>query len=239
MQQRVCQGLLSARSTGFYRQYGKRVFDLMFAFAAIITLSPLLLALGLVIRLKLGKPILFRQERIGKNERIFRVHKFRTMSNACDECGQLLPDEKRLTEFGLFLRRWSLDELPQLIDVVTGNLSLVGPRPLLVRYLPRYTARQRCRHLVHPGITGISQIKGRNLLAWKVRFEYDLWYTRNISFLLDMWIITETIKSFFRKDTTMAGGGRDVEEFWGNYRRPETKLKSLPANETYEAIKCK
>ena len=218
-------------AAGFYMRHGKRALDLALALSGIVLLSPALLVLAALVRLNLGAPILFRQERVGAGEQIFRLHKFRTMSNARDSAGTLLPDGDRLGAFGLFLRRWSLDELPQLFDVVAGRLSLIGPRPLLVRYLPRYTARQRQRHFVRPGITGLAQVSGRNLLSWERRFELDLFYVQHGSLKLDLTIFLNTIRLFFGSDTTVAAGGRDLEEFWGSEGPPARGPRAFPADE--------
>ena len=216
----------------FYLRYGKRAFDLALAVPSIMVLSPLLLLLSVLVRLNLGAPILFRQERVGVDEEIFRLHKFRSMSNARDAAGRLLPDGDRLSPFGLFLRRWSLDELPQLLNVITGELSLVGPRPLLVRYLPRYTPRQRRRHLVRPGITGLAQVSGRNLLSWDERFELDLRYVKHCDLMLDLWILCRTVTEFFGSDTPFATGGKALEEFWGCEGPPMGGPRAFPAEET-------
>lgn len=218
-------------AAGFYMRYGKRALDFALALAGIVLLSPALLIFAVLVRLNLGAPILFRQERVGTSEKIFRLHKFRTMTNARDAAGRLLPDGERLCAFGLFLRRWSLDELPQLFDVVAGRLSLVGPRPLLVRYLPRYTARQRQRHLVRPGVTGLAQVSGRNLLSWERRFELDVFYVQHVSLKLDLMIFVNTIRLFFGSDTTVATGGRDLEEFWGAEGPPASGPRAFPADE--------
>lgn len=216
---------------GFYQQRGKRCLDLAVALPALVGLLPLLLVLVLLVRIKLGSPVLFRQERVGRAERVFRLNKFRTMTNARDEQGRLLPDAERLTPFGLFLRRWSLDELPQLLNVVRGELSLVGPRPLIVRYLPRYSDRQRRRHVVPPGITGWAQVNGRNLLSWEARFEHDLWYVEHCSFGLDFRILFRTVINLLDRDATVATGGADVEEFWGEQGPPVEGAPAFSADE--------
>lgn len=216
---------------GFYRRRGKRWLDLALALPALLGLSPFLLVLALLVRIRLGPPVLFRQERVGQNERVFRLNKFRTMTSARDEQGRLLPDAERLTPFGLFLRRWSLDELPQLLNVVQGELSIVGPRPLIVRYLPRYTARQRRRHLVPPGITGWAQVNGRNLLSWGARFEHDLWYVEHGSFRLDLEILFRTVINLLNTEATVATGGAEVEEFWGEQGPPAGGVRAFSADE--------
>ncbi|HPD58372.1 MAG TPA: sugar transferase, partial [Smithellaceae bacterium] len=160
----------------FYLSFGKRLLDLVLTVPALIILSPLLIVLGFLVRLKLGSPVLFRQMRPGLNEKPFVMLKFRTMSDARDEHGELLPDAQRLTRFGVFLRKSSIDELPEIINVLKGDMSLVGPRPLLMQYLDRYTPEQARRHEVKPGITGWAQIHGRNALTWEEKFKLDVWY---------------------------------------------------------------
>ncbi len=204
------------RRRGPYQSFGKRTLDLAIALPLLVLTAPLMLLIAIVIYLKLGSPILFRQERVGKDERIFRLTKFRTMTDSRDSAGQLLPDSQRLTPLGLFLRRCSLDELPQLLDVVRGTMSLVGPRPLLVRYLPRYDSRQRCRHLVMPGITGLAQISGRNRLGWPERFQLDVDYVQRQSLGLDLWIFWRTAVGLADTSSTLPGGNDEVEEFWGS-----------------------
>lgn len=216
---------------GFYQRWGKRWLDLALALPTLLTLLPLLLVLAGLVRIKLGRPVLFRQARVGRDEQVFRLIKFRTMTNARDADGHLLPDGDRLTAFGLLLRRWSLDELPQLLNVVRGDLSLVGPRPLIVRYLPRYTSRQRRRHLVPPGITGWAQVNGRNLLSWEGRFERDLWYVDHRDFWLDLEILFRTVANLFDTQTTVATGGVDVEEFWGQQGPPAGGARAFSADE--------
>lgn len=177
----------------FYRRYGKRLFDLAVATPALAAASPMLLALSGLVRWRLGSPVLFTQPRPGENERIFTILKFRTMTDATDEHGELLPDDQRLTPFGKFLRASSLDELPELINVIKGDMSLVGPRPLLVQYLPLYSPAQRARHDVRPGLTGWAQINGRNTTTWEQRFEHDLYYVEHCSFILDLRILATTV----------------------------------------------
>lgn len=182
-----------------YKLYFKRIFDFFFALTAIIALSPLLCLIALGLRLFQGSPILFKQKRPGLNEKPFIMVKFKTMSDACDSFGKSLPDDKRLTKFGSFLRATSLDELPELFNVLMGNMSLVGPRPLLSRYLPYYTEEERKRHSVRPGLTGLAQINGRNFIQWEERFKLDNFYVDNISFSSDIMIIFKTIyKVVFR-----------------------------------------
>lgn len=166
---------------GFYEKYVKRLLDIVLAGCALIVLSPLLLVTALLVRVKLGRPVIFCQERPGKDEKIFKLHKFRSMTDARDENGDLLPDEARLTSFGRKLRALSIDELPELCDIFRGKMSIVGPRPLLVEYLPYYTAEERHRHDVRPGLTGLAQINSRNNLTWEQKFEFDLEYVQHMT----------------------------------------------------------
>ena len=178
---------------GFYEKYVKRLLDIVLAGCALIVLSPLLLVTALLVRVKLGRPVIFCQERPGKDEKIFKLHKFRSMTDARDENGDLLPDEARLTSFGRKLRALSIDELPELWDIFRGKMSIVGPRPLLVEYLPYYTAEERHRHDVRPGLTGLAQINGRNNLTWEQKFEFDLEYVQHISLGTDASILLGTV----------------------------------------------
>jgi sugar transferase EpsL len=175
-----------------YHLFGKRLFDLVLVMAALMILAPVLFALGMFVRWRLGSPVFFRQRRPGLQGRPFTLLKFRTMTEARNEEGRLLHDEGRLTRFGRFLRRTSLDELPELINVLKGEMSLVGPRPLLVEYLERYTVEQARRHEVRPGITGWAQVNGRNTLSWEEKFELDVWYADHMSFFLDVKILAMT-----------------------------------------------
>ena len=178
---------------GFYEKYIKRLLDIVLSGCALIVLSPLLLVTAILVRVKLGSPVIFCQERPGKDEKIFKLHKFRSMSDARDETGALLPDEERLTGFGKKLRALSIDELPELWDIFRGKMSIVGPRPLLVEYLPYYTENERHRHDVRPGLTGLAQINGRNTLTWEQKFAYDLEYVQHISFCEDIKILFSTV----------------------------------------------
>jgi lipopolysaccharide/colanic/teichoic acid biosynthesis glycosyltransferase len=201
---------------GPYQAFGKRLLDLAIAVPVFVVTAPLLLIVAGLVRWRMGSPILFRQDRIGKDDRVFQVAKFRTMTDARDASGELLPDGQRLTALGLFLRKTSLDELPQLLNVIRGEMSLVGPRPLLVRYLPRYNAEQRCRHAVPPGVTGLAQIAGRNRLGWDDRFRLDLDYVRRQSFGLDLWILWRTFVGLADTSATLPRGTEEVEEFMGS-----------------------
>ena len=178
---------------GFYEKYVKRLLDIVLSGCALIVLSPLLLVTAILVRVKLGSPVIFCQERPGKDEKIFKLHKFRSMSDARDETGALLPDKERLTGFGKKLRSLSIDELPELWDIFRGKMSIVGPRPLLVEYLPYYTENERHRHDVRPGLTGLAQINGRNTLTWEQKFAYDLEYVQHISFCEDIKILFSTV----------------------------------------------
>ena len=178
---------------GFYERFVKRFLDMVLSGMALLMLSPVLLVTAMIVRVKLGSPVIFCQERPGKDEKIFRLHKFRSMSDARDENGALLPDEVRLGRFGRILRATSIDELPELFDIFRGKMSIVGPRPLLVEYLPYYTEGERHRHDVRPGLTGLAQINGRNTLTWEQKFAYDLEYVQKISFIMDLNILLGTI----------------------------------------------
>ncbi len=196
-----------------YRRFVKRGLDFVLSLCAVIVLSPVLAVLAILIRLKLGTPILFRQERPGRGGKIFTLCKFRTMTDKRDEKGDLLPDEVRLTKFGRLLRSTSLDELPELLNILKGDMSLIGPRPLLVRYLPWYTEEERHRHDVRPGLTGLAQVNGRNALGWEGRFAYDLEYVKHCSFLLDMKIIGMTVGKVLKRSGTLSGAEQTVEDF--------------------------
>jgi lipopolysaccharide/colanic/teichoic acid biosynthesis glycosyltransferase len=190
----------------------KRLFDVITAFLLLLLFSPVLIIAMLLVKIFIGSPIFFFQSRPGYQEKIFKIIKLRTMTNKCDETGKLLPDEKRLTKLGKLLRKSSIDELPQLINVILGDLSLVGPRPLLVEYLPLYNERQRKRHLVRPGITGWSQVNGRNNLSWQKKFELDVWYVENHNFILDIKILLITVKkTFYRSDICFNENGSVIK----------------------------
>lgn len=192
------------RPYGPYEKYIKRPLDCVLAACALLILSPLLGVVALLVRVKLGVPVIFRQERPGRNERIFRLYKFRTMTDARDEKGELLSDSKRLTKIGSVLRRTSLDELPELINILKGDMSFIGPRPLLVRYLPYYTEREKRRHEVRPGLSGLAQVSGRNYIGWNKRLELDVQYVDKITFVGDLKIIVQTIKNvLWQKDVAV------------------------------------
>ena len=196
----------------------KRIIDFIISFSMIICLSPLLIVTWLLVRFKLGSPALFTQPRPGLNGRVFHVYKFRTMTDERDEDGELLPDAVRLTSFGKLLRKLSLDELPQLWNVLNGDMSFVGPRPLLVEYLPLYSERQSHRHDVRPGITGWAQVNGRNTISWEQKFEYDVWYVENRSLWLDFKILLLTVKKVFVSEGISQDGQATMEKFKGSNR---------------------
>ena len=185
---------------GPYERFVKRPLDFLIALLGLLLLSPLFLLLALLVRWKLGAPVLFKQERPGRGEKIFRLCKFRTMTDARDEKGELLPDGERLTGFGSFLRSTSLDELPELLNILRGDMALIGPRPLLVRYLPWYTDKERLRHAVRPGLTGLAQVSGRNLLGWDRRLALDAAYVKRITFWGDLKIVGKTVWKVFRRE---------------------------------------
>ncbi len=196
-----------------YRNGIKRIFDILAASVLLILSLPLLLLLCLLIRLFLGSPVIFRQSRPGLNEKPFCLYKFRTMRIARDKNGNLLDDEQRLTTFGKWLRSLSVDELPELVNVLKGDMSLVGPRPLLVEYLPYYTEEQRWRHTVRPGITGWAQINGRNALSWEKKFELDVWYVRHVSLILDIKILFLTLLKIIKREGINAAGYTTMSRF--------------------------
>lgn len=203
----------------FYRKYFKRFLDIVLSGAAIIVLSPLLLVIALTVRISIGKPVLFKQQRPGKNEKIFTILKFRTMSDKRDESGELLPDEYRCTKVGTFLRAASLDELPELFNIFKGDMSIVGPRPLLVEYLPLYNEQQKHRHDVKPGLTGWAQINGRNNLTWEDKFQLDVAYIEKISMLFDIKIIFHTVLNVLKREGINNQGAATVYKFTGTPER--------------------
>ena len=200
---------------GFYEKFVKRFLDFFLSGMALIILSPILLITAILVRVKLGSPVIFCQERPGKDEKIFKLHKFRSMSDARDENGEPLPDEERLGKFGRTLRATSLDELPELWDIFRGKMSIVGPRPLLVKYLPLYNDEQHRRHDVRPGLTGWAQVHGRNLASWEEKFAYDVDYVEKISFALDVKIIFMTVRCVFAREGISAEGSATMEAFTG------------------------
>lgn len=202
---------------GPYEKYFKRPLDLFCGLAAVIVFCWLYAIVAILVKLKLGSPILFTQERPGKDEKIFRLFKFRTMTDERDECGELLPDEVRLTKFGRLLRSTSLDELPEAFNIIKGDMSVVGPRPLLVKYLNRYSTEQHRRHEVRPGLSGYAQVHGRNTVSWEAKFRMDVQYVDRITFLGDLMIIADTVlKAFVKKEGISSGTSETMEEFMGN-----------------------
>jgi len=205
----------------FYRHGGKRLVDLILTVFALGLFSPVLVVIAFLVRVRLGSPVLFRQQRPGLRGRPFILLKFRTMTDARDADGNLLPDEQRLTSFGRFLRRTSMDELPELLNVLKGDMSLVGPRPLLMQYLDRYTSEQMRRHEVKPGITGWAQINGRNALSWEDKFALDVWYIDHLSLWLDLRIILLTIWKVLRREGISQAGFATMPEFMGTESIPD------------------
>ena len=205
----------------FYINFVKRPVDVVLALLAIVLLSPLLLIIALLVRVKLGSPVIFRQQRPGRDNKIFGLMKFRSMTDERDERGELKSDEERLTSFGKTLRSLSLDELPEFFNILKGDMSFVGPRPLLVRYLPRYDKEQIHRHDVLPGLTGLAQVKGRNALTWEEKFAYDLEYVRNVSPILDIKILFMTVFKVFKREGISSATNATMEEFWGNEKGKE------------------
>ena len=199
----------------FYRKYGKRVFDLCLTVPAFVVLSPVMLVTAGLVAVKLGRPVLFTQERPGYKEKIFRMYTFRTMTDARNANGELLSDEERLTPFGEKLRSTSLDELPELLNILKGDMSLVGPRPLLVQYLPLYNKRQHKRHSVLPGITGLAQINGRNSISWEEKFEYDVQYAKHVTFFGDLKILFETVFKVLKREGINSENSATMEDFTG------------------------
>lgn len=199
-----------------YQNYIKRILDIGCAVAALLVFCWLFAIVALLVRIKLGSPVLFTQDRPGKDEKIFKLYKFRTMTDQRDGEGNLLPDEVRLTKFGRLLRKTSLDELPEALNILKGDMSVVGPRPLLVKYLPLYNETQRRRHEVRPGLSGLAQVNGRNACSWEEKFAYDVEYVDHISFLGDVKIILQTVKkAFVRAEGISAEGVATMEEFRG------------------------
>ena len=201
---------------GPYERFIKRPQDFLCALLAIIVLSPVMLVTAVLVAIKLGRPVLFTQDRPGKNGKLFKVYKFRTMTDKRDEDGELLPDIERLTPFGKKLRATSLDELPELFNMLKGDMAVVGPRPLLVRYLPRYNEFQARRHEVRPGFTGLAQVHGRNAISWDEKFDWDVKYVDHITFLGDWKIIIDTIKTVLKREGINATGEATTKEFMGN-----------------------
>jgi sugar transferase EpsL len=207
-----------------YRRCGKRLLDLVVASLALIAFAPVLVVVALLVRRRLGAPVTFRQERLGLHGKSFAVRKFRTMTDARDGAGNLLSDAERLTPFGAWLRATSLDELPELVNVLRGEMSLVGPRPLFVRYRDRYTPAQMQRHDVRPGLTGLAQINGRNALGWEERFSYDVWYVEHCSLRLDLRIIGRTLRAVVMRTGINEEGHATMSEFTGTVAPAEMEI---------------
>lgn len=203
------------RGVAMYEKYIKRLLDIVISLCGIIVLSPVYLVLAILVRKKLGSPVLFTQERPGRDEKIFKLYKFRSMTDARDAQGNLLPDEERLPAFGKKLRSTSLDELPELFNILKGEMSIIGPRPLLVKYLPLYNEFQKHRHDVRPGLTGLAQINGRNAITWEKKFEYDVEYVNKISFGLDLRIFFSTVKAVLKREGISSETDATMEAFKG------------------------
>ena len=207
---------MKSKSNGLYCKLIKRLMDFLIAALSIIIFSPLLIILAILVRIKLGGPVIFKQERPGLNGKVFKLYKFRTMTDAKDENGNLLDDEYRLTSFGKKLRSTSLDELPELYNILKGDMSIVGPRPLLVKYLPLYNDEQKRRHDVRPGLTGLAQVSGRNAITWTEKFEKDIEYVDNVSLGLDISIFFKTISCVLKREGINSDSAATMEDFTGN-----------------------
>lgn len=213
--QAMTEGREIHKPYGPYEKYFKRSLDFILAAIALLVLSPLMAVTAVLVRIKLGSPVLFSQKRPGKDEKIFTLWKYRSMTSERGVDGELLPDEERLTDFGKALRSTSLDELPELFNILKGDMSVVGPRPLLVEYLPRYDESQKHRHDVRPGLTGLAQVRGRNELSWNEKFEDDVEYVNHISFIGDWKIIFKTVRSVLKRDGISSSTSATMEEFMG------------------------
>ena len=212
---------------GPYEKYFKRPIDIFCGLAAVVVFWWLYLIIAILVRVKLGSPVLFAQERPGKDEKIFKLLKFRTMTDEKDQNGEFLPDEVRLTKFGKFLRATSLDELPEAFNIIKGDMSVIGPRPLLVRYLPRYNEEQRHRHDVRPGLSGYAQVHGRNTVSWEDKFAMDVWYANHISFMGDLKILFQTVgKAFIKREGISSTTNATMEEFMGTPLNVRTNWKA-------------
>lgn len=212
----LLQPATAHKAYGPYERFIKRGLDSFLATGALIVLSPVLLVTAILVRVKLGSPVLFVQERPGRNGKVFKLYKFRTMTDARDKNGVLLPDDQRLPAFGKALRSTSLDELPELFNMIKGDMAVVGPRPLLVRYLPRYNKHQARRHEVRPGFTGLAQVHGRNSITWEEKFDWDVKYVDRITFIGDLKIILDTVKTVLKREGVNSGTSATMEEFMGS-----------------------
>ena len=212
----LCRALAEVK---MYKKYIKRILDIVLSLLVIILFSWLYLILAVLVRVKLGSPIIFKQQRPGKDEKVFGMYKFRSMTDEKDENGNLLPDEVRLTSFGKKLRATSLDELPEFFNILKGDMSFIGPRPLLVKYLPYYNERERLRHSVRPGLTGYAQAHGRNAISWEKKFEYDVYYVEHLTFWMDIKVIFDTVKTVLSHDGVVLNALPDFDD----YRREQNK----------------
>ena len=204
---------MTNHKSGIYEKYVKRALDILISFGVLVVFSPILLITAFLVRVNLGAPVIFKQARPGKDEKIFYMYKFRSMSDARDKEGNLLSDSERLTKFGRLLRSSSLDELPELLCILKGDMSLIGPRPLTVAYLPYYTEEERLRHSVRPGLTGLAQVNGRNNLSWEERFAYDIEYVKNISLKMDISILLKTIGKVLKSEDIVVCGENQLRDF--------------------------
>ncbi len=218
------KGRIGMHEKGVYEKYIKRPQDMLCALLALIVLSPILLITAFLVRVKLGSPVIFKQERPGLNGKIFTLYKFRTMTDERDSEGNLLPDEVRLTKFGKLLRSTSLDELPELLNILFGDIAVIGPRPLLVEYLPRYNAEQRRRHEVRPGLSGLAQVNGRNAISWEDKFKYDVQYVEHVTFLGDWKIILQTVLNVIKRDGINSETAATMEVFMGTEEKVEENV---------------
>ena len=207
------------RKQGIYEKYVKRILDVLFSMLFLILFWWLILVIALLVKIKLGSPVIFKQPRPGKNEKIFNMYKFRTMTDEKDSNGELLPDEMRLTSVGIFLRRTSCDELLEIFNILKGDMSFIGPRPLLVKYLERYNEEQHHRHDVRPGLTGYAQVHGRNAIGWDEKFALDLEYVKNITFFGDIKIFLDTVKVVLKRDGINSATAATMEEFMGTDKK--------------------
>lgn len=215
----------------FYRNVGKRILDFTLSLVGLILISPVFVVLMILVRVKLGSPVFFHQDRPGRNGKVFRLLKFRSMTDARDAQGNLLPDEERLTHFGRILRSTSLDELPEFLNILRGDMSIVGPRPLLVKYLPYYTEEEMHRHDIRPGLTGLAQVNGRNTIGWEQRFCYDLEYVRNVSFSMDWRIVKATVGKVVHHSDVLSGTEQTTIDF--DLYRKQQGMKPLRKIEPY------
>lgn len=203
------------RKQGFYEKYIKRLIDIIFALAVLVLFWWLFLIVAILVRINLGSPVIFKQPRVGKDEKIFNMYKFRSMTDDSDENGNLLPDDVRLTRFGNILRAVSMDEFPEFLNILKGDMSIIGPRPLLVRYIDRYNEKQHHRHDVRPGLTGYAQAHGRNGVSWEDKFAMDVWYTKHITFIGDVKIIWDTVMTVVKREGISSDTSVTMEEFMG------------------------